>query len=196
MIPMRGFALSLPMALLRAREAVMRRFRPGLRKQGVTEQQWRILRALAHHGPLEVTSLAEATFLLAPSLSRILPELEARGYVSRRQLDSDLRRALVSLEPKGLKLIAAHAPDSEGIYDSIASSFGQERLELLFKLLHELEETLTGGTGVPTRRVMPPRRVMPGRVLPGRHDMPARRLDSSQRQSSGARTAARKRVTR
>jgi len=151
-IPMRGFSQSLPMALLRAREAVMRRFRPGLRSRGVTEQQWRILRALAHSGPLEVTALAESTFLLAPSLSRILPELETRGYISRRQLDSDLRRAVVSLEPKGLKLIEAHAADSEGIYDAIARSFGQERLDQLFKLLRELEETLVAETGSPASR--------------------------------------------
>jgi homoprotocatechuate degradation regulator HpaR len=151
-IPMRGFSQSLPMALLRAREAVMRHFRPGLRKQGVTEQQWRIVRALAHSGPLEVTALAESTFLLAPSLSRILPELEARGYISRRQVDSDLRRAVVSLEPKGLKLIAAHAPDSEGTYDAIARSFGKERLDQLFKLLRELEETLLAQSVNPAGR--------------------------------------------
>jgi homoprotocatechuate degradation regulator HpaR len=151
-IPMRGFSQSLPMALLRAREAVMRRFRPGLRDQGVTEQQWRILRALAHSGSLEVTALAEATFLLAPSLSRILPELEARELIRRRQLDSDLRRAVVSLEPKGLKLIAAHAPDSEEIYASIARSFGQERLDQLFTLLRELEETLAAADTTPTTR--------------------------------------------
>ena len=125
----------------------MRRFRSALRAHGVTEQQWRILRALAHSGPLEVTALAEATFLLAPSLSRIVPDLEARGYISRRQVDSDLRRAVVSLEPKALKLIAAHAPDSEAIYDSIARSFGQERLDLLFRLLRELEETMEAEAG-------------------------------------------------
>jgi homoprotocatechuate degradation regulator HpaR len=154
-IPMRGFPQSLPMALLRAREAVMRRFRPGLRSRGVTEQQWRILRALAHSGPLEVTALAASTFLLAPSLSRILPDLEARGYITRRQLDSDLRRAVVSLEPKGLKLIAAHGPDSEGIYDAIARSFGEERLDQLFRLLRELEETLVAETSNPAGRDQP-----------------------------------------
>jgi homoprotocatechuate degradation regulator HpaR len=151
-IPMRGFSQSLPMALLRAREAVMRRFRPGLRRRGVTEQQWRILRVLAHAGPLEVTALAEATFLLAPSLSRILPDLESRGLISRRQLDSDLRRAVVSLEPKGLKLIAAHAPDSEDAYESIARSFGRERLDRLFTLLRELEETLAIEAASPSAR--------------------------------------------
>lgn len=141
-VPMRPFSESLPMALLRAREAVMCLFRPGLRKHGVTEQQWRILRALAHRGPLEVTELAEATFLLAPSLSRILPDLEERELVSRRQVDTDLRRSVVSLEPKGLKLIAAHAPYSEEMYAAIAKRFGAERIEQLIALLHELEASM------------------------------------------------------
>jgi homoprotocatechuate degradation regulator HpaR len=141
-LPMRAFSESLPMALLRAREAVMCLFRPTLRSRGVTEQQWRILRALAHSGPMEVTELAEATFLLGPSLSRILPDMEKRELVSRKQVDSDLRRSVVSLEPKGLRLIALHAPDSERIYAEIAKRFGDERVTQLFALLHELEESI------------------------------------------------------
>lgn len=141
-VPMRPFSESLPMMLLRARESVMRLFRPGLRKHGVTEQQWRILRALAHLGPMEVTELAQATFLLAPSLSRILPDLEKRELVARRQVDTDLRRSVVSLEPKGLRLIALHAPYSEKIYAQIASRFGAPRMRLLLGLLGELEAAL------------------------------------------------------
>jgi homoprotocatechuate degradation regulator HpaR len=141
-LPMRAFSKSLPMELLKAREAVMRRFRPELRNHGVTEQQWRILRALAHSGPLEVSELAEATCLLAPSLSRILPDMEARQLVSRRQADTDLRRSLISLERKGLRIIAMHAPDSERIYDEIARQFGTEKLEQLFALLQDLEQSL------------------------------------------------------
>jgi homoprotocatechuate degradation regulator HpaR len=141
-VPMRAFSESLPMALLRARESVMCLFRPGLRSHGVTEQQWRILRALAHSGPMEVTALADATFLLAPSLSRILPDMEKRQLVSRKQVDSDLRRSVVSLEPKGLRLIARHAPESERIYAEIARRFGTERVRRLFTLLQELEDSL------------------------------------------------------
>jgi len=142
-LPMRAFSKSLPMELLRAREAVMRRFRPSLRDHGVTEQQWRILRALAHSGPLEVSELAEATYLLAPSLSRILPDMEARHLISRKQADSDLRRSVISLERKGLRLISTHAPRSESIYEEIARRFGEQRLEQLFGLLRELEEALS-----------------------------------------------------
>src|SRR3569833_1452819 len=115
-LPMRAFSESLPMALLRAREAVMCLFRPGLRSHGVTAQQWRIMRSLAHSGPMEVTELADATFLLGPSLSRILPDMEKRQLVSRKQVESDLRRSVVALEPKGLRLVALNAPDSERIY--------------------------------------------------------------------------------
>ena len=141
-LPMRPFSESLPMALLRSREAVMRLFRPGLRKHGVTEQQWRILRALAHSGPMEVTELAEATFLLAPSLSRILSDLEKRGLIVRRQVDTDLRRSVVSLDSKGLRLIAAHAPYSEEMYAKIARRFGTERTRQLLTLLLQLEGSL------------------------------------------------------
>ena len=138
-LPMRAFSKSLPMQLLRAREAVMRPFRPGLRSINVTEQQWRILRALAHSGPLEASELARATCLLAPSLSRILPTMEARLLIGRRQVDSDLRRSVISLERKGLRLLALHAPYSEDIYTELSRRFGAERLAQLFTLLRELE---------------------------------------------------------
>lgn len=121
----------------------MRRFRPGLREHGVTEQQWRVLRALSGLGALEITELAAQTCLLPPSLSRILPDLEARRLISRRPVASDMRRATVSLSPAGLQLIAAHAPHSERIYRAIEERFGTERLRQLFRLLDELERSLT-----------------------------------------------------
>ena len=43
---MRPFQRSLPMQLMLAREAVMQRFRPHLTANGMTDQQWRIIRAL------------------------------------------------------------------------------------------------------------------------------------------------------
>ena len=54
----------------------MNYFRPGLHHFGITEQQWRVLRALTTVETIEVLALAEATFLLPPSLSRILKDLD------------------------------------------------------------------------------------------------------------------------
>lgn len=141
---MREFSRSLPMSLLRAREAVMRQFRPSLRQHRLTEQQWRILRALAAIETIEVTELARTAFLLGPSLSRILRDLEARRLIERRTPETDLRRGMVSISEKGLKLMEVVAPSSEAIYAAIAQRYGTRKLAALQKMLGELEVSITG----------------------------------------------------
>jgi len=143
-VPMREFSRSLPMSLLRAREAVMRHFRPSLRRQGLTEQQWRILRALASIEAIEVTELARMAFLLGPSLSRILRDLEASGLIERKVAKADLRRSVVSISAKGLRLIEAVAPSSEAIYAAITTRYGARKLAELQDMLHALEHSLSG----------------------------------------------------
>jgi homoprotocatechuate degradation regulator HpaR len=141
-IPMRDFSKSLPMSLLRAREAVMKQFRPSLRVHGLTEQQWRILRALAAVDAIEVTELARVAFLLGPSLSRILRDLESRQLIERRTRKADLRRGVVSISQKGLKLIEVVAPTSEAIYAAITQRYGTQRLAKLQDMLVALEDSL------------------------------------------------------
>lgn len=141
-VQLRSFSQSLPMTLLLAREAVMNRFRGSLHRFDVTEQQWRVLRAVQAMPGIEITELAKATSLLAPSLSRILRDLEARGLVLRRQSPSDMRRALISLAPDGERLIQAIAPYSEAAYAEIWETYGPERMEELQRLLKELADRL------------------------------------------------------
>lgn len=139
---MRDFSRSLPMSLLRAREAVMRQFRPNLREHGLTEQQWRILRALASIEAAEVTELARTAFLLGPSLSRILRDLEARNLIERKTAKADQRRSMVSISKEGVKLMASVAPSSEAIYAEITSRFGARKLAELQEMLGQLEMCL------------------------------------------------------
>ena len=117
-VRLRSFDRSLPMGLLRAREAAMRLFRAHLARHDLTEQRWRVLRALSEDpstgGPtLDVGEVAERTFLLGPSLSRILGDL-----------------------------VATVAPESESIYATIEERFGADRLAHLLSDLHELEDAL------------------------------------------------------
>lgn len=133
---------SLPIALLRAREAVMACFRPHHRKGGVTEQQWRVIRTLYLEGEMDATTLAERSFLLAPSLSRILKDLEAGGDVRRRISPDDSRQSLLSLSPKATAMVNRVAPLLDGIHRDIARRFGTDRFHALLTLLHELELAL------------------------------------------------------
>src|SRR4051812_22701990 len=140
--PMRDFSRSLPMSLLRAREAVMRQFRPSLRVYGLTEQQWRILRALNSVESIEVTELARLAFLLGPSLSRILRDLEARQLGERKTAGADQRRAMVSIWGRGVRLIELMAPEWEAIYQEIPRRYGTDRLAELQDMLGMLEQNL------------------------------------------------------
>ncbi len=145
----RPFDSSLPMALMRAREAAMRLFRPMLADHDLSEQQWRALRALdAADGPIDATTLADRTFLLGPSLSRILSNLEGRGLIERTASDRDQRRSLIVISRSGARVVADIGPRSEAIYAAIETEFGTDRLRRLLAELDELAGLELGGPAV------------------------------------------------
>lgn len=142
-LTLRAFEQSLPMELLRAREAAMSRFRPILRKHDLTEQQWRVIRVLADHPRTGASELAELSLLLSPSLTRILRLLEEKNLVKRGDDAKDLRRSVFQLTQKGQRLFERVAPDAHQRYQDIETQFGKERLRLLYNLLAEFSSSLT-----------------------------------------------------
>jgi len=151
-VPLRDFERSLPMELLKARESAMARFRPMLRDHGVTEQQWRVIRALAALDQIDASELARRSFLLAPSLTRILQFLEAEKLVKRTSDANDQRRSVFGLTAKGKKLFARIAPDSEALYLAIEKEFGTNKLEQLYDLLAEFCKTIATDDDVSNRQ--------------------------------------------
>jgi homoprotocatechuate degradation regulator HpaR len=142
---MRPFDQSLPMALLRAREAVMRGFRRQLRAHGLNEQEWRIMRALMEADQLEIGELATRVFILKPSATRTVKNLQARGIVSRHRLSSDQRRALIALTPSGRALFQRLAPESELEYARITRIIGTGDMNELYELLGRVTDALNRG---------------------------------------------------
>ena len=137
-IEARSIRRSVPIALIRAREAVMAHFRPLLAQRGYTEQQWRVLRVLDEFGPLDPTQLADKAALLMPSLTRILKTLEQKGAVIRKRDPDDGRRALILITPKALKTIETSLPGTNAAYDDIETQFGAENMQELLALLDRL----------------------------------------------------------
>ena len=126
------------MSLLKAREVVMKKFIPHLREYDLSPQQWRVLRILFETDGLEMSVISERCYLLMPSLSRIIQNLEARKLISRRISEKDQRRSIISLTQSGADLVELIAPKSEERYEHITESFGYGKLELLYELLDEL----------------------------------------------------------
>lgn len=134
-LAMRPFARSLPMLLLRAREALMQEFRPHLRAQGLSEQQWRVLRALAEAGSMEINALGAICQIHPASLSRMLPKLEEDGRIERRTDRADQRYVIVSISAKGRALFRRMAKESEQIYAALERRIGARELKTLYELL-------------------------------------------------------------
>lgn len=86
---------SLAAIMLNAKEAVLAPMRPKLREQHVREPPWRVMRVINDRGATDATRLSEVGMLHAPSVTRILKELELRRLVVREPDANDLRRTFV-----------------------------------------------------------------------------------------------------
>ena len=127
---------SLPLALVRAREAVMQRFRPMLAARRVTEQQWRAIRILGEAGPLDATELCKRCCLLNPSMTRIIRALLRRGLITRAGDKGDRRRTILALSSKAQILLTKVTPESRKVYQQLEADFGKQWLE---RLLDDLD---------------------------------------------------------
>ena len=137
---LRSIEHSLPISLLRAREAVMARFRPLITSYGLTEQQWRVIRALAETDELSATQLAEICCILHPSLTRIFRTLENKKLIKRRRSRGDGRVVSVSLTDQGRSLFEEIAPQSEKLYRQLEAELGQDEIERLLVALSNLRK--------------------------------------------------------
>lgn len=133
---------SLPMALLRAREAVMEQFRPVLSKHNITEQQWRVLRVLGESGEMEASQVAKRACILAPSLTRIIKTLQSSGLIKSSRDKKDGRRTLLTIDKKGRALIDKVSPESSAIYAKIETAFGHKEIDRLLDVLGELQQSI------------------------------------------------------
>lgn len=130
---------NLPLLLLRAREALMQHYRPGLRAHGLSDQQWRVLRVLREHeGGLETGRLAQQAYILGPSLTGMLARMERDGLVTRQRSDEDARRSVVSATAAGLALADALSQAIEADYLDLEAHLGKAKLAQLYRLLDEL----------------------------------------------------------
>ena len=130
---------SLTVALLRARESTMRRFKKYADAHNLSLPQWRVLRALADGDPLDAGTLCQRCVILPPSLTRILRALAERGLLAQVTCN-DARRHMVTLTDKGKALFDSLVVQSEDSRRQIDEAFGQEKMQTLLDLLNELRE--------------------------------------------------------
>lgn len=137
--PLRGIDQALPIALLRARETTLRKFKPHLDAVGLSVQQWRVIRALAENATMTASELADRCVVLPSSMTRILNSLIERGLVAPAQ-DDDGRRRSVRLTRVGAAIYDRMAANSEAIYALIEQRFSTAKMDQLLALLEQLRK--------------------------------------------------------
>ena len=143
------------MLLLRARETAMARFRPILHEQGLTEQQWRVMRALDDLGPMTAAGVAAECSILAPSMTRILRKLSESKLISTNRSKNDQREMVVRMTPKGKRLVDVIGPKVELEYARIREQLEPANLASLtteLKRLIELGKEPEAGVAASTER--------------------------------------------
>lgn len=120
----------------------MARFRPVLNEQGVTEQQWRILRALLQEDGLEPRQLCERCLISSPSIAGVLMRMEEAGWIQRERMEHDQRRVKVTVTAATKKLGKSIAPIIEREYLALEKQVGVKQLQQVYDaidtLLHNL----------------------------------------------------------
>jgi homoprotocatechuate degradation regulator HpaR len=147
---------NLPLLLLQAREAVLARFRPILNQHGVTEQQWRVVRALAEQGPLEQRQLGECCRISSPSLAGVLARMDELDLVRRERVPEDQRRVMVTLTTTSRRLARQMAPRIEATYRELEAQLGSELIGRSYATLDELLARLGEGVAADEPQPRPP----------------------------------------
>jgi homoprotocatechuate degradation regulator HpaR len=143
---------NLPLLLLQARERVLSHFRPILNANGVTEQQWRIVRALYQNSSLEPREIVELCRISSPSMAGVLARMEELGLVVRRRLQRDQRRVQVSLTSRARAMADRMAPQIDATYRRIERKIGAQFNASFQQTLDQLLATLDAHAPRPEER--------------------------------------------
>ena len=104
-------ALDTFIKLMRASDSVRQRLEPTITKYGITAPQFGVLETLWHLGPMNHATLADKRLVSRGNITSAVDLLERDGLVRRKRAKDDRRQSIVSLTPKGRRLVSRIFPD-------------------------------------------------------------------------------------
>src|SRR4030088_2072227 len=99
-------AIHVWLVLNKAFQAITRHAAAGIKHAGLGDSDFRVLEVLLNKGPLPVNTIGPKVNLTPGSISTAVDRLVEKGLVGRVESIQDRRVRIVSLTPKGKRLIA------------------------------------------------------------------------------------------
>lgn len=106
----------------------------------LTPSELQLVRHIGFHGEVSQRHLAEDLGVDKAMISRTLQKLEAKGYLVRREDESDARSKKVLALPPAKEIHMEGRGLSERFFDSITEDFTEEEIASLIDLLERMVE--------------------------------------------------------
>ena len=132
--------------------ALMRQLRQAAPANGMGSARLGVLGALYRRGPMSPTELAAHERVKLQTLTRLLAELEADGWIVRKPDPADARRSVLSLSRLGVRQLTADVQHREAsIAAAIESAFTPSQQASLLKACEALDalSAALGGASEP-----------------------------------------------
>lgn len=123
--------------LFRVSDGIRRQLGQAVVNEGITLQQFNVLRILRGARPegLATLDIAERMLERAPGVTRLLDRLGKAGLVQRERDTEDRRRVVVEITREGLSLLERVDGPFEAMEDSVLESLEPHEIEQLAELL-------------------------------------------------------------
>ena len=137
------------LALIRTADDAKRHIGKILEVEGVTLQQYNVLRILRGAGEegLPTLVVAERMVERTPGVTRLLDRMEKKGLVTRERCTEDRRRVWCRITEEGLELLARLDQPVNAIDDSLFGALSEAELIELIGYLDRIRAFLGGDGG-------------------------------------------------
>lgn len=113
-------------------------FHVKVKKAGLSVTEWRIMASLVESTGETVGELAHLAITKQPTLSKVLPRLEAQGYITLRTARADRRQTLVKLTPKGNRLVRPLCDQAIAHQREVLSKLDADHADRLVAMLRSI----------------------------------------------------------
>ncbi|MCA5922123.1 MarR family winged helix-turn-helix transcriptional regulator [Curtobacterium oceanosedimentum] len=102
------------------------------------------LASIQRHGPLRPGDLSRIEVVTKPTMTRILTELEQRGFIEREADPRDGRAFMVSATPEGIAAVERAGANRTGIVAELIGELDDDDVEAIASALGALERVAQG----------------------------------------------------
>jgi DNA-binding MarR family transcriptional regulator len=141
--PFRSTAQEAVLSLVRTVGAVMYEYERVAQSEGITFQQYNVLRILRGAGePLPTMEIGERLLQKTPGVSRTLDRLEKRGLIRRARGRDDGRQVLCALTHAGLRIVDRLDAPVDTLDAASMAPLGDSGQRQIIRLLQKIRDGL------------------------------------------------------